>query len=122
MNRQSLTLDDVPDALLAEFGLQRSGATAVSYCFDDASAVLVPLLDISVVGQRKLNPERLRDLLRGICDGSSIPAVAVYRVWGDNRLRLHHGMHRLRVSQAVGFTSIPAVVMSEHEAESLGLI
>src|SRR5450759_2222560 len=55
VNRRPLTLDCVPDELLAECGLRPGGAKAPSYRCTDPSAILVPVA--SVIGRidRKLN-------------------------------------------------------------------
>jgi hypothetical protein len=117
LNRRPLTLDGVPDELLAEFGLRRGGATLPSYRWADAAAVLVPLADITGPLQRKLNEESVRSLLRGIRDGADLPPVVVFREPGAQTAALLDGLHRVRVSIALGFVAIPALMISRDAAE-----
>jgi hypothetical protein len=50
-----------------------------------------------------------------------VPPVELHPVRGAPGLRIYHGLHRWRVSLALGFSSIPATIMSTGAAESLGL-
>jgi hypothetical protein len=73
-----LTLDDVPDELLAEVGLSRGCAPGASYRCSDPGAFLVPLAEV-VGPARKLNREALRSFLCAVRDGIARPPVVVFR-------------------------------------------
>jgi hypothetical protein len=77
---RALTLSDVPDSLLAEYGFHRGGAPAVSYTCSEPAAVLVPIGEVSGPDGRKLNEESVRSLLRGIRDGAELPPIVVCRL------------------------------------------
>jgi hypothetical protein len=111
-----LTLDHIPDALLVEYGLHRGSAYAVSYRCTDPQSILVPVADITAP-VRKLNADALRRLLRGVRDGDDLPPVVVFREPGAATAALLDGLHRLRVSLALGFVSIPATQPSRDDAE-----
>jgi hypothetical protein len=106
MQRRPLTLDDVSNELLAEYGLVRGSSTAASYCCTDPSAISVPLTDV-IGPKRRLNEDSVRNLLRGLRDGADIPPVEVYYDPDDATVNLTDGLHRWRVSLALGFSSIP---------------
>jgi ParB-like chromosome segregation protein Spo0J len=80
-----LTLEHIPDELLAEYGQRRRGA--------------------------------IRDLLRGIRDDVPIQPVVVFREPGAGTAMLLDGLHRLRLSQALGFVAIPTTQPSREDAE-----
>jgi hypothetical protein len=103
-----LTLDEVPDDLFAEYGLRRRGAVAPSYRCSDALAILVPVAEITAP-VRKLNPDALRSLLRGIRERAYLPPIVVFRDTDAVTAALLDGLHRYRVSLALGFQSIPAI-------------
>ncbi len=115
MNR-SLTLDDIPNNLLAEYGLQRGGATVPSYRCTNPQAILVPIAEITAP-VRKLNECTLRCLLRGIHDGDDIPPIVIFREPGAPTAQLLDGLHRWRISLTLGFASIPATQPSRDDAE-----
>jgi len=120
MNRRTLTLDCVPDDLLAECGLRPGGASAPSYRCTDVSAILVPVA--SVIGRmdRKLNRDDLARILRGFRDGAPMPAILVFCETEPPGIHLIHGAHRWRASLAFGFTQIPAILLERWEAEEAG--
>jgi hypothetical protein len=111
-----LTLDGIPDELFAEYGLRRRGAVAPSYRCTHPQAVLVPVAEITAP-VRKMNPDELRSLLRGVRDGADLPPVVVFREPGALTTALLDGLHRYRVSLALGFSSIPATQPSREDAE-----
>jgi hypothetical protein len=115
--KRVLTLDSVPGDLLAEYGLWRGGAGAASYRCIDPHAVLVPIAEITAPA-RKLNPDALRSLLRGVRDGDNLPPVVVFREPGAVSAALLDGLHRYWVSVALGFSSIPAIQVSRKDAEA----
>lgn len=111
-----MTLDDVSDELLAEYGLPGGGATAASYRCSDQTALLVPLAE--VIGPRRmLNVDAVRSLLRGVRDGVELPPIVVFREPGAATAALLDGLHRWRVSLALGFLAIPATQPSRDDAE-----
>lgn len=114
--RRILTLDDIPDDLFAEYGLRRRGAVASSYHCSSPQAILVPIADITAP-VRKLNPDALRSLLYGVREGADLPAIVVFREPGAATAALLDGLHRVRISLALGFVSIPAIQPSREEAE-----
>jgi hypothetical protein len=62
----------------------------------------------------------VRSLLQGIRDGAILPPVCAFRC-ADGVVRLTHGMHRWRVSQALGFRTIPCRLLTPDEAAQYGL-
>jgi hypothetical protein len=86
MRRRPLTLDDVPDVLLAELGMSPDWAAGGSYRCADSAAFLTPLADL-VAPTRKLNREALTLLLTAIRDGTALPPVVVFREPGPRRRR-----------------------------------
>jgi hypothetical protein len=102
-----LTLDSISDELLAEYGLARGSVTTPSYRCTDPRAALVPIAEITAP-VRKLNPDALRNLLRGVRDGDYLPPVVVFRRSGGETAALLDGLHRFHVSRALGFAYIPA--------------
>jgi hypothetical protein len=115
--RRLLTLDGVPDSLLAEYGFTRGAASAsTSYPCTDSTAALVPLLDVIVPG-RKLNKEAVRDLLAVLRDGAALDPVSVFREPGATQATLLSGLHRWHVSKALGFAAIPCTYLSREDAE-----
>src|SRR5579871_4141280 len=101
----------VPDALLAEFGLQPCCATAPSYRCDDPAAVLVPVGELipPILGpdRRGLMPERLRWVLESISTGRPLDAIPVYREDGAQYVTILDGAHRYFASVKCGFSLIP---------------
>jgi hypothetical protein len=118
---RALTLSDVPDSLLAEYGFHRGGAPAMSYTCSEPAAVLVPIGEVSGPDGRKLNEEWVRSLLRGIRDGAELPPIVVVRHPGAPRAQLVNGAHRLHVSAALRFPMIPCLHLSRDEADAYGL-
>ncbi len=112
-----LTLDGVPDSLLAEYGFTRGAASAASYPCTDPSATLLPLTELIVPVGRRLNAEAVRDLLAVLRDGAALDPVAVFREPGEAQASLLDGLHRWHVSQALGFPSIPCIFLSREDAE-----
>jgi len=102
-----LTLEHISDELLAEYGLRRGGATRPSYRSSDPNAVLISLAEIGGPQARNLNEQAIRDLLRGIRDDAPIPPVVVFREPGAATATLLDGLHRWRLSQALGYIAIP---------------
>ena len=108
MGTRPLTLDSVPDSLLAEYGFRPGAATRTSYLCIDPQAILVPVDSVIPPTGRKLNEDALRNILREIRD--DIPIYPVQVIMDDPsvvRFSLHHGMHRWSVSKALGFPEIP---------------
>lgn len=83
----------------------------------EKQATLVPLTEITGPMQRKLNEAAMRRLLQGMRDGSALPPIIVYRAQGSMLAMLLDGLHRVRISRALGFTSIPATLVSREDAE-----
>lgn len=114
---------EVPDALLAEFGLQPYRATVPSYRCDDPAAVLVPIGElippILGPGRRGLAPERLRWVLKSIATGQPLDAIPVFREDGAICATILNGAHRYYVSVKCGFSSMPCKEQSREDAELL---
>ena len=115
--RRPLTLDGVPDSLLAEYGFTRGNATEPSYRCNDPTATLVSLLELIVPPGRRLNVEALRDVLAVLRDEAALDPVSVFREPGAVQATLLDGLHRWHVSRALGFPSIPCTLLSREEAE-----
>jgi hypothetical protein len=80
-------------------------------------AVLVPVAEFTVP-VRKLNPDALRSMERGVRDGWGVlPPVVVFREPGARTAALLDGLPRYRVSAALGFASIPATQSSREDAD-----
>lgn len=115
-----LTLDGVPDELLAECDLRPGGATSEAYRCTDRAAVLAPLAVVCGPQARLLNRERLVKILRGFRDGADLPPVVAYAEATAGAIELLQGVHRWRASLAYGFTYIPCVLVSLTEALEAG--
>jgi len=119
---RALTLDGVPDSLLAEYGFRRGAVTAVSYHCADKQAALVPTAEVVAKRpDRKLNEQTVRDILCAIRDGTALPPIIVFRPPGVRCARLVDGTHRWRVSVALGFPMIPCLLLNRDEADAYGL-
>jgi hypothetical protein len=114
--RRPLTLDGVPDSLLAEHGFTRESATQTSYRCNDSTAALVPLTEL-IVPARKLNEGAIRSLLAGLREGVALDPAPVFREPGAAQATLLDGLHRWHVSKALGFCAIPCTYLSREEAE-----
>jgi len=116
-----LTIHGIPDELLAAYGLRRGGATTPSYRSNDPDAVLMPLAEVTGPEHRKLNEDALRSLLRGLRDGAELPPIIVFREPCAASAVLLDGMHRWRLSLALGFAAIPAIQPTRDDAELVSL-
>jgi hypothetical protein len=114
---RSLTLSDVPESQLAELGLWRGWATEASYRCADPAAFLTPLAELVGPPARRLNRETLASILAAIRDGAALPPVVVFREPDAATATLLDGMHRWRVSLALGFSSIPCTQPSRDDAK-----
>jgi hypothetical protein len=118
----ALTLHDVPDHLLAEYGFRRGVRVAVSYRCIDKEAVLIRTSDVYAKRpDRKLNEDAIRDLLSGFRGEVALPPILVYRKRGAAAALLINGMHRCRVSGAFGYPMIPCLLLTRDEADAYGL-
>jgi hypothetical protein len=115
--RRPLTLDGVPDSLLAEYGFVRGTAVRPSYPCTDPSAPLLPLTELIVPVGRRLNAEAVRDVLAVLRDGAALDPVPVFREPGATQATLLEGLHRWHVSRALGFPTIPCALLNRAEAE-----
>jgi hypothetical protein len=106
--KRLLTLDSISNELLAEFGLARGTVTVTSYRCTDPTAVLVALARVT-------GPDRR--LLSGVRDGAALPPVVIFREPGAATATLLDGLHRYRLSLALGFTLIPAIQPTRDDAE-----
>jgi hypothetical protein len=114
--KRLLTLDSISNELLAEFSLACGSVAAPSYRCTDPNAVLMPLVEI-IAPDRKLNEGALRRLLSGVRDDADLPPVVIFREPGAATATLLDGLHRFRLSLALGFTLIPATQPSRDDAE-----
>jgi ParB-like nuclease domain len=120
MTVRVLTLDDVPDELLAECGLIRGGAAAESYRCNDKLAVLIPTTEvIGPSARRKLNRDTLANILNGFRQGHAIQPVEVFyeTATQPHQFVLLDGFHRWRASLAYGFRELPCLLMERDWAE-----
>ena len=104
MGERRLTLDVVPQSLVEEFGA-RPGDHGLHYRSADPAASLIELERISFPAGRKLSEESLRDLLPKMLSGFPIDPIDIRNA--PQGMSLHHGMHRLRLSLALGYRLIP---------------
>ena len=116
-----LTLSGIPDSMLADYDQRAGATTAVSYRCTDQSAVLEPLTEIRGPPQRLLNEASLRYHLGLIRDRQSIEPVWVYRALGAPTATLVDGVHRWRLSLALGYAKIPCRHLTKDEAAEYGL-
>jgi hypothetical protein len=116
MHMRPLTLDVMPDSLLAEYGFTRGAATERSYRCNDLTVPLVPLTGL-IVPVRKLNEEAVRRLLARLRDGVALDPVPVFREPAAVQAKLLDGLHRWHVSKTLGFPAIPCTYLSREEAE-----
>ena len=113
-------LYEVPDVLLAEFGLRPCRSTAPSYRCDDPAAVRIPVGELipPILGpnRRGLMPKRLRRVLELIATGQPLDAIRVYREDCARCATILDGTHRFFVSVKCGFSSIPCKELSRSDA------
>jgi hypothetical protein len=109
MDKGPLSLDDVPDELLAECGLRRAGATTAHYPCGDTRAELI-LIEQVIGPVRKLNRDRLALILRAFSKGCDIEGVTAYGDEQGGVVDLLNGMHRWRCSLAYGFSHLPCLL------------
>ena len=113
-----LTLSVISEDLVAEYGLREIAATPESYRCDDQQAIPVCVGNVLAPMERKLNDATVRQILSGIRDGVSIPAVTVVPEFPPEQVTLLDGLHRFRVSLALGFRMIPCRRVSPDVAEA----
>lgn len=113
-----LTLDEVSPALILEYGLRPGGSALPAYRCDDPSAVSLVLDELMLNTARKLHEPSVRWLLARIRDRLPIDPVPVFREPGAPRVTLLDGMHRWRVSRALGLACIPCNYVSRVDAET----
>jgi hypothetical protein len=116
-----LTLSGIPDSMLADYGQRAGATTAISYRCTDHNAVLEPLAEIRGPPKRLLNEGSLRYHLGLIRDRQSIEPVSVYRARGAPTATLVDGVHRWRLSLALGYVKIPCRHLTKGEAAEYGL-
>lgn len=114
MGKRPLNLREIPGALLAEYGLKPGGAD--SYRCDDPAARPVWIGNVLAPQGRGLNEEVVRSLLSGVRDRADLPPVVVVAEGVVEQVTLLDGLHRYRVSVALGFRSIPCIRVSVAEA------
>jgi hypothetical protein len=107
MERRPLNLYGIPSSLLAEYGLTTDAGQRQSYRCDDPVANLVPIRDILAPMGRGLNEDVVRQLLNGIKGAASIPPVIVVSEGFKQQVALLDGLHRFRVSLALGYPMVP---------------
>ena len=107
--------------MLADYGQRAGGTTAVSYRCNDQNVVLELLAEIRGPAQRLLNEASLRYHLGLIRDRLSIEPVWVYRALGAPTATLVDGVHRWRLSLALGYAKIPCRHLTKDEAAEYGL-
>lgn len=93
-------LREVPDALLAEYGLQPGRAAEPAWRCDEAGIELMPAAALRGPTTRGLDLERVRRLLSGVATGVPLRAVPVFHEPGGFVVLV--GMHRVAVARAQG--------------------
>ena len=116
MGKRPLGLREIPEAMLAEYGLKPGGAE--SYRCDDPTAKPVWMGNVLAPQGRGLNEEAVRSLLSGVRDSAALPPVVVVAEGVAEHVTLLDGLHRYQVSVALGFRSIPCIQVSVEEAVS----
>jgi ParB-like nuclease family protein len=114
MGKRPLSLVEIPEAMLAEYGLKPGSAS--SYRYDDPTAKPVWISDVLAPQNRGLNEEAVRSLLSGVRDHAALPPVVVVAEGVAKQVTLLDGLHRYQVSVALGFRSIPCIQVSLDEA------
>jgi hypothetical protein len=105
---------EIPDSMLAEYGLKRGAATSSAYRCDEPNVVLIPLGELRVPTGRALDPARLRRILQEVGAHKPLPAVPVFRE--PNQVVVLDGMHRIAVATVLGFLSLPCIELPLEEA------
>jgi hypothetical protein len=116
-----LTLDEVPDALLAAYGFERGLVAQAHFRCSEAGAMLLPI-ELVRAPQRRLSEEGLRSVLQGVRDAADFPACTAARDGDQGPAELIDGMHRYAVSVALGFGLLPCLILSVQEAREHGLL
>jgi ParB-like chromosome segregation protein Spo0J len=70
-------------------------------------------------GHRKLNEDALRSLLCAVRHRAPLPPVVVFREPGAATTMLLDGLHRWKVSAALGVNMIPCMLTTREDAELL---
>jgi hypothetical protein len=120
MGRRLLTLDDVPDELLSECGLQRGAARTAAYHCMDTTAELLPIAKMLGPPGRQLNRDALARILQGFRERATLPPVLAYHDAHRDVFDLIQGTHRWRCSLAYGFTRLPCLLVTLPEALEAG--
>src|SRR6185437_8794275 len=102
-------------AMLSEFGL--SPGNAPPYRCADPKAVPIPVSELHWPRGRGLDPARLRRVLGIIARREPLAPVPVYREPGSPVAVVLDGAHRLAVSIALGYDTVPCELLSRDEAE-----
>lgn len=104
--------------MLAEYGLLSSMAGRRSYRCTRPGATFVPTVELTWSRDSPLSEERVRSILTGIRDNVDMPPAVAFRERGDGRtVVLLDGLHRVRVSIAVGLTHVPCRLVDRSVAE-----
>ena len=109
----------MPSGLLAEYGLTTDAGQRQSYRCDDSTARLVSIRDILAPMGRGLNEDVVRQLLSGIKSAVSIPPVIVVPEGFKQQVALLDGLHRFRVSLALGYPIVPCQYISLERAKDV---
>jgi hypothetical protein len=105
---------EIPDAMLAEFGLTRGAVPAATYHCEELGVVSVPLNELRVPGGRAVDPTRLRRVLSAIVAHEPLPALPVYRE--PTAVVVLDGMHRYPAARALGLRALPCRELSLDDA------
>jgi len=100
--------------------LTRNRASATSFTCTDPQALRIPVTGIAYSHDYRLRRATAGDLLQRIHHEVALDPIVVTRRPGNCEFVLIDGLHRLLVSIAVGFPSIPAHLISYEKANQDG--
>jgi hypothetical protein len=118
-NRPS-SFEAIPSELLAAHGLQRNHAAASCFNCTDPAALRIPTSGIDHPADYQIKWDTAGHLLQRIHDQGAIDPIIVTRRPGHCEFVLIDGLHRLLVSIAIGFPSMPANLISYEMATCRG--
>ena len=122
MTNQTKTtpFDPIPAELLAAHGLQRNSAAASSFNCTDPEALRIPTSGIDHPADYQIKWATAGHLLQRIHDQHALDPIVVTRRPGRCEFVLIDGLHRLLVSIAIGFPSMPVNLISYETATCRG--
>ncbi len=117
---QTTTIAAISAEMLAAHGLTRNRAAATSFKCTVSQALRIPVTGIAYSHDCRIRRDTAADLLQRIHHEDALDPIVVTRRPGNCEFVLIDGLHRLLVSIAVGYPSIPALLLSYEKATQDG--